>query len=180
MNRATARLLSTLSLALALLASPRIIADGARGSQDVALRAAFVYNFAKFTEWPALPPAAPIRLCVVGAPDIAEAVLETVAGRNINGHALEVAQSPAPADWQACHLLFLAQEAAAQASARLTAIRSLPVLTVSDSKGFARSGGMVELYVESGRMRFAINVTLAERAGLRLSSRLIGLARVVQ
>jgi hypothetical protein len=144
------------------------------------LRAAYVYNFAKFTEWPALPPAAPILLCVVGDPDIAAAIVEVVTGRHINGHALEVAKSAAPADWQACHLLFIAQGTAPQSSAGLTAIRSLPVLTVSDSKGFAQSGGMVELYVESGRIRFAINVTVAERAGLRLSSRLIGLAKVVR
>ena len=60
------------------------------------------------------------------------------------------------------------------------AIKTLPVLTVSDGKGFSQAGGIIELYVEGGRMRFAINVDAAERSGLRLSSRLLGLAKVVR
>ena len=62
----------------------------------------------------------------------------------------------------------------------LDAIRTLPVLTVSDGKGFSQAGGIIELYVEGGRMRFAINVDAAERSGLRLSSRLLGLAKVIR
>ena len=62
----------------------------------------------------------------------------------------------------------------------LDAIRTLPVLTVSDGKGFASAGGIIELYVEDGRMRFAINVDAAERTRLRISSRLLGLAKVVR
>ena len=56
----------------------------------------------------------------------------------------------------------------------------LPVLTVSDGKGFSLAGGIIELYVEGGRMRFAINLDAADRSGLRLSSRLLGLAKIVR
>ncbi len=62
----------------------------------------------------------------------------------------------------------------------LAEIKTLPVLTVSDGKGFSLAGGIIELYVEGGRMRFAINVDAAERSGLRLSSRLLGLAKIVR
>jgi hypothetical protein len=62
----------------------------------------------------------------------------------------------------------------------LDGIKTLPVLSVSDGKGFSQSGGIIELYVEGGRMRFAINVDAAERSGLHLSSRLLGLAKVMR
>ena len=62
----------------------------------------------------------------------------------------------------------------------MSGIRTLPVLTVSDGKGFAQAGGIIELYVEGGRMRFAINVDATARSGLRLSSRLLGLAKVIR
>jgi hypothetical protein len=61
----------------------------------------------------------------------------------------------------------------------LKAIRALPVLTVSDPKGFSKAAGIVELYVEGGRMRFAINLDAAVHSGLRLSSRLLGLAKII-
>jgi hypothetical protein len=62
----------------------------------------------------------------------------------------------------------------------LGGIKTLPVLTVSDGKGFSLAGGIIELYVERGRTRFAINIDAAERSALRLSSRLLGLAKVIR
>jgi hypothetical protein len=62
----------------------------------------------------------------------------------------------------------------------LGGLRTLPVLTVSDGKGFSHASGIIELYVEAGRMRFAINVDAVERSGLRISSRLLGLAKVIR
>jgi hypothetical protein len=62
----------------------------------------------------------------------------------------------------------------------LEAIRALPVLTVSDGKDFSQAAGIIELYVEGGRMRFAINLDAADRSGLRLSSRLLGLAKIIR
>jgi hypothetical protein len=62
----------------------------------------------------------------------------------------------------------------------LSDIRTLPILTISDARDFSHAGGIIELYVEDGHMRFAINVDAAERTGLRISSRLLGLAKVVR
>ena len=77
-------------------------------------------------------------------------------------------------------LLFIADGETPRFAGGLGGIKGLPVLTVSDGKGFVEAGGIIELYLEGGRMRFAINVDTAERAGLRLSSRLLRLARVVR
>jgi hypothetical protein len=146
---------------------------------NVAVKAAFLFNFAKFAEWPALPSGGPIVLCVVGNEAVAVALAETVRGQNIGGHPLDVLRPPDSA-WRTCQLLFIADADARRASAGLSAIKAVPVLTVSDSKGFAQTGGIIELYVDAGRMRFAINVDATARSGLSLSSRLLGLAKVVR
>lgn len=141
------------------------------------LKAAFLYNFAKFTEWPSR--AAPLVFCVVGDADVATALIGTVRGQKINGRPLSVSQPQGTDSWRSCSMLYLA-DADAVGPAGLGAIRMLPVLTVSDDKGFSQGGGIIELYVEGERMRFAVNVDAADRSGLKLSSRLLGLAKVVR
>jgi hypothetical protein len=155
-------------------------ADSTDVASDVAVKAAFLYNFVKYAEWPALPPAAPIIVCVVGDDHIADALVDTVRGQTVNGHALEVSRPSDASAWRTCHLLFVGDAETRRAAPALVALAGQPVLTVSDSQGFAQSAGIIELYVEGGRMRFAINVDSAEHARLRLSSRLLGLAKVVR
>ena len=82
--------------------------------------------------------------------------------------------------WRGCQLLFIADGEARRAGGGLGGVKTLPVLTVSDSKGFSQAGGVIELYIDDGRLRFAVNVDAAEHAGLRLSSRLLGLAKIVR
>ena len=71
-------------------------------------------------------------------------------------------------------------EVSSDISVKAAFLYMLPVLTVGDGKGFSHAGGIIELFVEGGKMRFAINMDAAERAGLHLSSRLLGLAKVVR
>jgi hypothetical protein len=146
----------------------------------VAVKAAFIYNFAKFAEWPALPSGAPLIVCVVGDDGVAAALVETVRGQNIDGHALDVWRRQDSATWRVCHVLFIADAETRRFAGGLGGIKTLPVLTVSDGKGFSLAGGIIELYVEGGRTRFAINIDAAERSALRLSSRLLGLAKVIR
>ena len=123
---------------------------------------------------------APITVCVVGDDRLAAALVDTVRGQAVSGHALEVAQPREAAQWRGCHLVFISDGEMRRAAAGLEGLKTLPVLTVSDGKGFSQAGGIIELYVEGGRMRFAINVDAAERSGLHLSSRLLGLAKVIR
>ena len=81
--------------------------------------------------------------------------------------------------WPACHLLFVAEAETRRSAGGLSAVKTLPVLTVSDGKGFSQEGGIIEFYVDGVTIRFAINVDAAERSRLRISSRLLALARVV-
>ncbi len=172
---------ASVALAAMLIAGSGIAAGGVTDvAPDVAVKAALLYNFAKFAEWPGLPAGAPIAFCIVGNDAIAAALVETVRGQNINGHALDVLRPQDSATWPACHLLFIAESETRRSTVGLEAIKTLAVLTVSDGKDFSQAAGIIEVYVEGGRMRFAINVDDADRSGLHLSSRLLGLAKIIR
>jgi hypothetical protein len=168
--------------ALAVLAAaPRLTADGKQTAISSAeVKAAFLYNFAKFAEWPSRPPSEPIALCIVGDEAIAGILVETVRDKAIDGRPLHVERPQDSASWRGCHVLFIAEAQAGRSRVDLRAIQTLPVLTVSDGKDFSETGGMIELYLERGRMRFLVNVDAVERSTMRLSSQLLGLARITR
>lgn len=175
------RTAARLALAAALVgAAAGAAAQGEGVPADAAVKAAFLYNFAKFAEWPNLPARAPIVTCVVGDRQIADTLVAIVLGNEIGGHGLSVTQPTDDTTWGDCQVLFVAASQATKSEVGLSRLRTLPVLTVSDRAGFSRGIGIIELYVTGGRMRFAINVDSVEHSGLRLSSRLLGLARVVR
>jgi hypothetical protein len=169
----------------ALAAALSAIPGGAGGAltdtaSDVAVKAALLYSFAKFTVWPALAPSAPIVACIAGNDDVAAEFTQVVTGHNAGGHVFDLRPAHDSATWPICNLLFVADDQIRRGSTGLAALKRLPILTVSDSRGFATSGGVIELYLEAGRMRFAINIDAADGAGLHLSSRLLGLAKIVR
>jgi uncharacterized protein DUF4154 len=172
---------AAMALSATLCAAPAVAAGpGGQAASDVAVKAAFLFNFAKFTNWSALPSTAPITFCVVGSDQIADALVQTVRDQQVNGHRVDVLRPQDTAAWPACNLLFLTDAETRRGEGALRYVRSLPVLTVGDGKDFAQASGIIELCVENGRMRFAINVDAAERSGLHLSSRLLGLAKVIR
>lgn len=150
---------------------------------DVAIvKAAFLYNFAKFTEWPVavLPPGRGLSLCVLDDRPVADALSQTIKGHAIEGHDLGVQALAANASPAGCHLLYISAGEAMRSPQLLASMRELPVLTVSDAAAFAESGGIIQLSVENDHMRFAINPAAADRAKVRLSAKLLSLARIVK
>ena len=148
-----------------------------------ALKAAFLYNFAKFTAWPggALGPSEPLILCTLNDRAVNEMLVGLAQDRSVDGHALVVRttklDSPALSE---CRVLFVAGLDRAGSAALIDSVASKPIFTVSDLEGFAQFGGVAGFYVEGGTLRFAINLAAAQRAGLRLSSKLLSLARIVK
>ena len=152
-------------------------------AQDVTepvLKAAFIYNFAKFTEWPVdvMPAGEPLLFCVLGDAAIGEALVRAVKGRTLAGHIMEVSQSasdgpPRPG----CHILYLSGVTASQAATLVTALRDAPVLTISDVEGFTQLGGIAQFFLDHGQLRFYVNAEWARRARLQISSRLLALAK---
>ena len=154
----------------------------AQSATAPALKAAFLYNFAKFTEWPpdVLPPGAPIQLCVAGEPNVTSALEEATKGREVEGHRIEVRNRDAKGPFNSCHVLYLEALDGKRAAELLERLKGTPVLSVSDFERFAQIGGGTQFFVEDGRMRFAVNLEATQRSKLRLSSKLLSLAKIVK
>jgi len=146
-----------------------------------AVKAAFLYNFATFAEWPAdsLTAEQTLSLCVIGDDAVADALTQTVNGRAIKGHTVMVERIKADGKIQACHLLYASGYDPARITQLTQALKGASVLTVSDGDRFAALGGIAQLFVENERMRFAINAAAADRAQIHLSSKLLNLAKMV-
>lgn len=145
-------------------------------------RVAYLYNFAKFVEWPAdvLPPHAPIALCVLGDAALGGELEDAVRGHEIAGHKVAVSTVKADGPLRACHLLYITGLDQKHADQLLAAVAGTPVFTVSDGERFAQRGGVANLIFDGGRMRFSINVNSAQHAHLTISSRLLALATIIK
>ena len=144
------------------------------------MRATFLYNFARFAEWPAgaLTPGEPLVLCVAGDPAVATALEQATRGRDAAGHPLLVRTVRVDGPLRSCHVLYAGALDSDGPAQVVGSVREAPVFSVSDFPAFTRMGGVAQLFVENGRMRVAINVTAAAQAKLRLNSRLLNVARL--
>ena len=160
------------------------------GLSEYQVKAAFIYNFAKFIEWPpqAFPSTnSPVILGVVGD-DPTSKDINAVAGRTVGTHRIQVEWFPV---WRAdlfahappqCQILYLLPSERLQAPAIMETVRSQTVLTICDGvKDFAQVGATINLITTpEGKIRFEINIDAAKRAGLKIESPLLNLARIVR
>ena len=167
------------ALCCGALTASRARAQSASASE---VKAAFVYNFAKFSEWPpdALPEQMPLLLCVTGDDELEGALRKAVQGQTIGGRPLAVRHVDLDASMRHCHVVYGSRLDLGHVRQLLDLIKDAPVLSVSDVGSFANQGGVAELYKEGDKMRFAVNLESAQRAHLRLSSKLLSLARIVK
>lgn len=168
---------------LAAVLSATLAASAPLSAQAVtqpALKAAFLLNFAKFAEWPAeLAPSSPLTLCVLDDSAVEEALGQLVNGA-VTGRAVNILHGVRNRPLRGCHVVYIGDPDPARTAATLDELKGAAILTVGDGDQFPRGGGMIGLFVEDGRMRFAINPDAAQRAGVRLSSRLLSLAKIVK
>jgi hypothetical protein len=144
--------------------------------------AAFVFNFAKFTEWPpqTLPNAmSPVTVCFVGAEDIRAAFQSITAGKDVNGHPVLVRNAKAAAEVRECQVVYVDASSSAVLMDVLKNARQSCTLAIGTSEDFLTRGGIIRLLVENNRMRFDVNVGAAGRTKIHLSSKLLALARSV-
>lgn len=163
--------------ALALLPAA-ISAALAQETIERDVKAAYLYNFTKFVEWPKPSGDQPFRLCVSGDDALRQSLEKTIAGEQVEGRPLQSLVPRTPNEARNCQVLFIG--GASEDEARmLSAVRDLPVLTVSDTLDFARRGGGIEFVKEKNRLRFDVNLQGAEQGGIRISARLLKVARAV-
>lgn len=156
-------------------------ARAALPATEYEVKAAFLYNFARFVEWPreALgPPEAPFVIAVLGTDPFGEVLDRTMAGKRVAGHPVEVRRLDDPERARHAHILFVSASERDRVSIIVKATGE-NTLTVGETGDFARSGGMICFRVEDRRVRFEINPGRAEQARLKLSSQLLKLATIV-
>jgi hypothetical protein len=156
-------------------------ADAQQASADD-VTAAFVYNFAKFTEWPleVLPRGTPMVLCIAGAPKVVKSLEKITEGRAVEGRLLIVREIELDGLLRSCHLLYAGGLDARSGARLIETLRGASILALSDLDRFSLMGGTAHVFVEESRMRFAVNLDAMQRAKLRLSSRLLALAKIVK
>jgi len=147
------------------------------------VKTGFIYNFIKFTQWPASAEAAraPLRLCSTGARPLQGQLALLQDQATSAGRVIEIVPKMLAANARQCDVLFLTAGDEVGLDALLRSLERAPVLTVGDLPGFVHSGGMIGLRIEANRVRFDVNLAAAQRNGLLLNSQMLRLAgKVVQ
>lgn len=158
-------------------------AEKSAGVSEYQIKAAFLYNFTQFTDWPASAFSssnAPIVIGIVGKDPFANSLDEVVRGELVRGRPLVVKRLRANADLRSCHMLFISRSEKEGLPAVLSQLKGSPVLTVGDTNGFAQQGGMVNLLLVNKTVKMEINQAAAEEVGLQMSSKLLKLARLMR
>jgi hypothetical protein len=176
-------------VAAALLALGRSVAGAPAdhpppaASADRELKSAFLYGFSLYVEWPrdSAPLSKPVlTFCVIGDDALAETLPRAVHGKSVLSRPVAVRHLGGGDSLSDCGLLYVGDADALDTAVALSRARQLSILTVGESEDFLRQGGIIRLYAADNRFRFEVNVEAAEASRLKLSSRLLNLARAVQ
>jgi hypothetical protein len=173
---------ATVLAALLSLAGTTPTRGQANPSIEYQVKAAFIFNFAKFVEWPLdtfKSENAPIVFCVFGHDPFGSALDEIISGKAINNRAVLARRITESPDLKSCQLVFVSSAEYKHLSEVLNSLQGTSALVVGESEGFAERGGGIQFFPEDSRLRFAINVDAIQRARLTVSSKLLALARIV-
>ena len=172
----------------ALLLALMVLGPGARpgAAEDSRVlehrvKAAFLYKFASYVEWPAgsFPrPDSPLRIGVIGDDDLAAELTRTVAGRTVDTRSVTVLSSR-EADFESVHMVFIGRSQAGRLAALVRSLQQRPILIVTETDNALSQGAMINFLLAEGRVRFEISLAAAGRSGLQLSSRLLAVAQNV-
>jgi YfiR/HmsC-like len=158
-------------------------ASPAQTPGEYQVKAAFLYNFTKFIDWPPealASPSDPFVLCVYGNNPLLDPLKEIVKGKNTEGRDFAVKRVTTISGARSCQVLFVGAGDEESVPGILSGLQGSSVLTVGELPDFPRQGGVINFFMESSRVRFVINIAAAERARLKISSKLLSLATVVR
>lgn len=159
-----------------LLATP---SQAAAFSAD-AVKAAFLYRFASYVEWPEDAPRAPMVIGVAGADEVAAQLDDLLARVNANGPVAEVRRVSKPADLDGVHILYVGRDALSRTRALRGAALSRPILIVTDNDHGLEAGGVINFVEADRNVRFEISLVAADRARLKINSALLSVAARVE
>lgn len=177
-----ARLLGVLSLMLLLAFGCLGAAPASTQAPEYRVKAAFVYKFSDYVEWPSeafANPNSPLVIGVVGADTLAEELARIAGGRTVGGRPVAVRKLRYGEPLSGLHVIFLGQSNSRQLTAALGSSKGHAALTVTESADGIRLGSMINFVVESDKVRFDVALASAEASRLKISSRLLAVARNV-
>lgn len=151
--------------------------------KEYEIKAAFIYNFAKFVEWPeeAFGRAdAPLIIGILGKDPFGKMIDQAVEGRRVHGRPMEIKRVNWGAEVRTCHILFVSSSESGKIGQLSELVKNAPILTIGETPGFASRGGIINFTEEEGKVRFEINADAAKRARLTISSKLLSLAKLVK
>ena len=152
------------------------------GLPEYKVKAVFIYNFAKFVQWPSDKPQKPdkiLSLCVLGD-DPFGADFDVIKGKTIKGRTVESKITMSIEKAKNCDCLFISDSEKSNVSRILEDLKDYKVLTISDMEGFLEAGGIIQFVLEKRKVRFLINIGAAKQAGFKVSSKLLELAKEVR
>jgi len=151
--------------------------------KEYEVKAAFLYNFAKFVEWPREAfegTTGKIEICVLGRNPFGSALLDAVRGKSIGSRDFAVREIAAAQEAAGCHILFVSDSERRQLGSVLKAIKSRYVLTVGESDEFLANGGLINFVLRDSNVRFQANTEAISRAKIQISSKLLRIAVVAK
>jgi hypothetical protein len=169
-----------LSLSLTLT-TPRP-ANSNPTSHEYLLKANFIANFLKFVDWPDTAfssPSTPLLLCVYGYFPFGTSLAENAQKNTVHERRIEVRIVRTEQELRVCHVVFVSQEAAKQYNKVLGAVHDANILTIGETPDFLDAGGTVTLLFQAERVQFDVNLGNANQARIKISSRLLAMARHV-
>jgi hypothetical protein len=176
-------LITLISVVFCILILPLSAKQANSGDLDAEVKAAYIYNFTKFINWPQeenLSATTPIRICVFGNDPIGD-TLKDLSSREAKGHPLKVEKYTSNvSSIPRCHVLFISRSEEQQLPLILKHLSGSNVLTTSDIPRFSRKGGMIGFVTEGGRVKIEINLRTSQQAGLKISAKLLEVSRIIQ
>ena len=151
-------------------------------SREYLVKAGFLYNFARFVEWPSeafTDDQSPISLCVLGKDPFGGA-LKSIEGKTIKGRKLVINRFERIEDLPKCHILFISRSEKEDLDKIFANLKGWNVLTVADMEEFGQRGGIINFIIREHKVRFEITLDASDRAGLTISSKLLKLAKILR
>jgi hypothetical protein len=153
----------------------------AEALDEYQVKATFLYHFSKFVDWPASTFKATnghLRICVLGKDPFGQSLDATLANKSVRGHPFEIRRNPPTTELQHCHLLFLPASVSSHIRAIRHQVAKENVLTIGETLDFMMQGGMIQLFVDKRKIRFAVNTDVVNQTNLKISSKLLRLAKI--
>lgn len=158
-------------------------ADGGSSVSEYKLKAAFIFNFAKFVTWPDdsfESRDSTFRIGVLGTDPFGKVLDDTVAGKSVGNRSVQIKRGDTLSDLADCHILFISRSKAKETGDIIKELEKAGVLTVGDMNRFAESGGVIGFYLEERKIRLAINTKAAKSNDLKISSKLLSISKIVK